>query len=102
MSFWDITNLAKPKGIKDPDAVLDFPINFSAWLSEMNDTYASHTVECDLDSGLVCDSSSQAAGVITPILSGGIAGKTGWFKIHIITTGGREDDRTFYLKISER
>lgn len=102
MSFWDVTNAAKPKGIKDPNAVLDFPIDFSAWLTDITDTYASHTVSVDAESGIVCDSSSQAAGVITPIISGGTAGKTGWFKIRIVTAGGRTDDRTFYLKIQER
>lgn len=99
-SFWDTSNEAKPTGIKDPNAVLDFPISFAAWLADVADTYASHTVA--VTGGLVCDSSSQAAGVITPILSGGTLKATASFTIHIVTTGGRRDDRTFYLKIQER
>ncbi len=100
MSFWDISNPAKPKGIKDPNAVLDYPISFADWLVDISDTYASHTVT--VTGGLVLDSSSQAVGVITPILSGGTLGETASFTIRIVTTGGRTDDRTFYLKIVER
>lgn len=100
MSFWDVSNPAKPTGIKDPQAVLDFPISFAAWLADISDTYASHTVT--VTGGLVCDSSTQAAGVVVPILSGGTLGETATFKIRIVTTGGRIDERTFYLKIKER
>lgn len=100
MSFWDVTNPLKPKGIKDPNAVLDYPISFATWLADISDTYASHTVI--VTGGLTCNSSSQAAGVITPILSGGTVGQTATFTIRITTTGGRTDDRTFYLKIQER
>lgn len=100
MSFWDTTNPAKPKGIKDPNAVLDYPISFAAWLADISDTYQSHTVT--VTGGLVLDSSAQAAGVITLVLSGGTLGETASFTIRIVTTGGRTDDRTFYLKIVER
>lgn len=100
MSFWNTTNPAKPKGIKDPNAVLDYPISFAAWLADISDTYQSHTVT--VTGGLVLDSSAQAAGVITPVLSGGTLGETASFTIRIVTTGGRTDDRTFYLKIVER
>ena len=100
MAFWDVTNAAKPKGTKDPNAVLDYPISWAAWLADIVDTYASHTIA--VTGGLVVNSSSQAAGVITPILSGGTVGATATFTIRIVTTGGRTDDRTFYLKIAER
>jgi len=101
MAFWDVTNEAKPKGIKDPNAVLDYPIDWSAWLLDVTDTYASHTV-VNLTGGLVHDSSSHLNGIITVWLSGGTAGETGSFTVRIVTTDGRTDDRTFYLKIKER
>lgn len=100
MSFWDTTNPLKPKGIKDPNAVLDYPIDFSAWLADIVDAYASHTVACT--GGLVCDSSSEDAGVITVLLSAGTLGQTATFTVRITTAAGRIDDRTFYLKIQER
>ena len=103
MSFWDTTNTEKPKGIKDPDAILDYPISFVDWLADISDTYSSHTVFTSGGTGgLTCDSSSQSAGIITPIFSGGIIGETAWFTIRIVTTGGRTDDRTFYLKTKDR
>lgn len=100
MTFWDTKNPTKPRGVKDPNAVLDYPISFASWLADMGATYASHTVA--VTGGLVCDSSSQAAGVITPILSGGTPGGIASFTIHIVTADGRTDDRTFYLKIQDR
>lgn len=100
MSFWNVTNPDKPKGVKDPDAVLDFPISYADWLTDIGDTYNSHTVETT--GGLVVDSSTQDAGVITVWLSGGTVGETATFTVRIVTTGGRTDDRTFYLKIKER
>lgn len=100
MSFWDVTNPKKPKGIKDPNAVLDYPISFASWLTDISDTYLSHTVS--VTGGLVVDSSVHLNGIITPVLSAGTVGETATFTIRIVTVGGRTDDRTFYLKIQER
>jgi hypothetical protein len=100
MGFWDTTVIDKPKGVKDPDAILDYPVDFSDWLTDISDTYASHTVITS--DGLTEDSSSESAGVITVFISGGVEGVTEWFTVRITTTGGRTDDRTLYLKIKER
>jgi hypothetical protein len=100
MSFWDVSNPAKPKGIKDPNASLDYPISFVDWLADISDTYASHTVA--VTGGLILVSSIEISGVITPFLSGGTPGETASFTVSIITGGGRKDDRTFYLKIQDR
>jgi hypothetical protein len=100
MSFWDVTNPKKPKGIKDPDAVLDYPISFADWLADISDTYLSHAVA--VTGGLVLDSSIQSSGIITPTLSAGTVGETATFTITITTVSGRIDERTFYLKIQER
>lgn len=104
MSFWNLTNPAKPKGIKDPNAILDYPISFVDWLAQEGATYSEHTVLTS--GGLVCDSSSEVDGVIIPILSGGDLGTTATFTIRIsaLNAAGTTvvDDRTFYLKIQER
>lgn len=110
MSFWNVTNPAKPKGIKDPNSVLDFPVDFTAWLADMSDTYMDHVILTTdgevLSTGAVgslkCDSSSEAAGIIVPVLSGGTVGETESFTVRILTNGSRTDDRTFFLKITER
>ena len=101
MSFWDTTNIAKPKGVKDPNAILDYPISWVAWIGDVGDAIQSHTV-VNLTGGLTLVSSSAASGVVTVWLSGGVVGETASFTVRIITVGGRTDDRTFYLKIKER
>jgi len=100
MAFWDVRRVEAPRGIKDPDAVLDYPISFADWLADVSDTYASHTVTCS--GTLVCDSSSESAGVITVWLSGGRVGEVETFTIRITTTSGRVEDRTLRLRITER
>jgi len=40
--------------------------------------------------------------VVVPLLSGGTSGNTAECTCHIITEGGREDERTIFLKIKER
>lgn len=99
-TFWNTANPLKPRGIKDPDAVLDYPVDFSAWLADIGDTYASHTILAS--AGITIDSSSENAGIITPVISGGVVGATESFTVRITTTAGRTDDRTFFLKIVQR
>ena len=100
MRFWDTSNPERPTGVKDPQAILDYPIDFSEWLAEMGDSHASHTITTT--GGLTVVASGAANGVITPLLSGGTLGETASFTVHIVTAGGREDERTFYLRIQER
>lgn len=97
MSFWDVTNPDRPTGVKDPSAVLDFPVDFSAWLDGA--TYLSHTVTTTHN--LVCESSFESAGVITVVLSGGNRGQTASFTVRITSSSGT-DDRTLYLRVQDR
>jgi len=102
--YWDEFNPLKPTGIKDPQAVLDYPIDFSVWLLDMGATYEGHLVT--KTGSIVIDSSSHSNGVVTAIISGGTVGETASFTIHMTATvsggGVRVDDRTFYLRILER
>lgn len=98
--FWDMKNPERPTGVKDPRAILDFPVDFSGWLHDLKDSYESHTVETF--GGIVCDSSTEENGVIIPIISGGTVGQIGKFTVCIRTVEGRVDYRSFYLKIKER
>ena len=102
MSYWDTTNPLKPKGIKDPDAVLDYPIDFTDWLADISDTIDTFTVL--VTGGLVWNEliSSHSNGLVTVWLSGGTAGSTATFTVRVSTAGGRTDDRTFFLKIVDR
>jgi hypothetical protein len=103
MSVWDLSNPAKPKAIHDgsPTTRLDYPIDFSAWLADISDTYLSHSV-VDLTGGITNPLSTQSAGIITVWIVGGTVGAIATFTVRITTVGGRTDDRTFYLKIVDR
>ncbi len=84
---------------RDPNAVLDYKVDFTLWLDAMSDTLASHTTT---PTDVVVDSSSIVGKSVVLWISGGTVGTPGSVKIHVVTTGGRSDDRTIYFKIKER
>lgn len=84
---------------KDPDAVLDYQWDWNdQWLA--GDTIDSHTITAPDD--LTVESSSEADGVVTAWISGGTAGSIHLVVCHVVTTGGREDDRSIQLTIVNR
>ena len=98
---------------KDPDAVLDYPIVWADWLEDSGDTLVSHSITASR--GITVDSSSINVGEVTyegvtyPAntvvivwLSGGKAGKKYTITCHIVTDGGREDDRSIVVKCQEK
>jgi hypothetical protein len=84
---------------KDPDAVLDYAVDWSGWV-EVGETINSYTVT--VTSGLTLVSDSEAGGVVTAWLSGGTVGSAYTVTVHIITSAGREDDRSFRVVIVQR
>lgn len=84
--------------IHDPDAVLDYEIDWSAWLG--TDTISSST--WTVPSGLTEDSSTNTTTTATIWLSGGTAGTRYEVTNHIVTAGGREEDRTIQIVVRER
>jgi len=98
MAFWNTDNPDKPIGTHDPDAILDYPVDFSDWLGD--DVYASHTVMTT--EGLTVQSSDFAGGVVTVWLTGGTLGRKASFTVRMVTAAGRRDDRTLWLKIKDR
>jgi len=87
------------KYTKDPDAVLDYQFNWESWLAD-GDEIESATVTPE--SGLTVDSTAVTAGTVTAWVSGGTAGNTYDLTCHIVTTDGREDDRTIRIVVKER
>lgn len=83
----------------DPDAVLDFVFDFSAWLGP-SETITSQTVTAD--TGVTVGAVTQSAGVVTVWLSGGVLGSTVRVTCHIVTDQGREDDRSFRVNVVDR
>ena len=85
---------------KDPDAVLDYKVDWSTWLAEISDTIA--TSSWDVPTGLTEDSDENNETEAVVWLSGGTAGQTYTVTNHIVTAGGREDDRSFQIVVKDR
>lgn len=83
---------------KDPDAVLDYSIDWSDWLDADTISTSTWTVETGLTKGTV----SNTTTLTTVWLSGGTAGTSYSVSNRIVTAGGRTEDRTFYIEMRER
>jgi hypothetical protein len=104
MFAWDMKNPERPIADKDPNAVFDYPLDFTAFLTsfgDIPDTYASHDIIINAG-GIVEGTSTQSGGVIYQFISGGFAGETCSFTCRLVTTGGRTEDKTYYLRIREK
>ena len=86
--------------IKDPDAVLDYVVDWSSWL-EADDYITDATVTAD-DDGVTVDSSDHDNTTVTAWISGGTIGDTVGVVFQIVTAGGRTEDRTVWLLIRSR
>lgn len=97
---------------KDPDAVLDYVFDWAAltngtgssdWLAA-GETIDSYTVTVAADDDIVIDSDSATDGdtSVTVWLSGGTVGNVQRVTCHVVTSAGREDDRSILIPIQER
>jgi len=85
--------------LKDPDAVLDYAMDWATWLGD-GETISSHTVT--VDDGLTKDSDSESDGIVTIWLSGGTINTTYNIAVEIVTSSGRTDERTFRVMVIQR
>lgn len=86
---------------KDPDAVLDYQLDWSDWLVE-GESIIALTVAVG---GLVLETSAFTATATTAWVSGGAVGAAGEIEFRITTDSAplsRIDDRTLILRIAER
>ena len=83
---------------KDPNAVLDYSLDWTRWL----DGDAIATSEWIVPDGLVRVTDSRTTKIATVWLSGGLAGQSYTITNRITTTGGRTEDRSFAVKVEER
>ena len=87
------------KFAKDPNAVLDYTINWTAWLAPAGDAITNATATAP--SGITIDSVSKTSTTTTVWLSGGVTGTKYDVVVHITTAGGRQDDRTIQIEVKE-
>ena len=95
-----ISGSGKATIVKDPNAVLDYTLDWSEWLDDISDSLASHSMV--VEAGLTLNSSAIAGQNVVAWLSGGTAGTTYRVIYRITTAGGRTDDRSIYVKVKER
>jgi hypothetical protein len=84
---------------KDPDAVLDYGIDWSDWL------YSSDVISTStwtVPAGITQDDESKGDTSTIIWLSGGTAGECYEIANKIVTTDGRTDERTFEVLVEER
>lgn len=85
----------------DPDAVLDYKFDWSAWLSD-GDTIVDHEVKVPAGVTKVSSAVDESQTAVVVWLSGGSAGTTYAVTCQITTEGGRTDERSIRLKVEER
>jgi hypothetical protein len=87
--------------LKDPDAVLDYSINWAPWLG--TDTISTSTwIVSGPDSAMVVDSDSESTTVTTVWLSGGTLGLSYTVTNRVVTTAGRTDDRSIGFSLRSK
>jgi len=84
--------------LKDPNAVLDYQIDWETWLG--TDTISTST--WTVPTGLTKDSDSKTTTAATIWLSGGTADSQYNVVNRIVTAGGRTEDRTIVIFCQER
>jgi hypothetical protein len=83
---------------KDPDSLIDYQIDWTAWLD--GDTIA--TSAWMATAGITIDSDTNTNTVATVWLSGGTLGERYEVTNRIVTTAGREDERSLFVRIEAR
>lgn len=92
--------MAFPKRIHDPQATLDYPSDWSAWLPE-GDTLTDVTVTTE--AGVTIENVEPPVdGVAVAWISGGTAGNSYDVTFHVVTADGRIDNRSITLVCKER
>ena len=85
--------------LKDPSAVLDYVFDWTEWLATV-ETITDYTITAD--TGITVGSSTEDAGKVTVWLSGGTAGINYKVACLITTSAGRTDERTIWIKVTDR
>lgn len=83
---------------KDPNAVIDYEIDWSKWLRGDDIVVTSEWI---VPAGITMDSESSDATTTTVWLSGGTAGSSYSLTNRITTAQGRTQDRTITIRVKE-
>jgi len=83
---------------KDPDAILDYQIDWSAWLG----TDTINTSTWIMPTGITKVSDNKTTTTATVWLSGGTSGTLYRVTNRILTVGNRTDDRSLEIFVEQR
>lgn len=87
--------------VKDPDAKLDYSIDWSSWLPA-GDTISAVAWTATGVTVSASPAPSHASGIATVWLEGGTKGEDATVTCRVTTTAGRIDDRTIRISVRER
>lgn len=90
--------MAFPKFTKDPEAVLDYVVDWSDWLEA--DTISASS--WDAPTGITVVTDTNTTTTATVWLSGGTVGERYELTNEIVTDGGRTDDRTIAILVKQK
>ena len=85
---------------KDPDALLDYKIDWNLWLAASDDFITS--ANASAEAGIVIKSSSKTSTIHTFFVSGGTVGVEYTITSRIHTNGGRRNDQSIIISIEEQ
>jgi len=85
--------------IKDPDAVLDYQWDWSAWLASGETITAAEIIA---DTGITVVDDSKTDTTVTARLSGGTLDELYKVTCRITTNQSRVDDRTITIRVKHR
>ena len=85
--------------LKDPDAVLDYSVEWSKWLAGDQLQTSAWFVS---DPALQAANDSNTTTRTTAWLAGGVAGQSYTVTNRITTSGGRTDERSFVIQAQKR
>ena len=85
--------------IKDPDAVLDYSVDWSKWLAGDQIQTSSWSVS---DPALEAADDSNTTSRTVVWLAGGVVGQTYTVTNRITTSGGRTDERSLVIQVQDR
>lgn len=85
---------------KDPDAVLDYVLDWTSWLASGETITGTPAVT--VESGITKDSQSNTGTIVTVWLSGGTAGQNYTVAVKVTTTDARTDERTILVPVRDR
>lgn len=94
--------MADNKFVKDPEAVLDYGFDWRDWLEDGAQPETITDYEITVPDEMTLDRSTEAGGIVSVWLSGGLGGKTYRVECKITTSKGRVDERSIWIKIEER